>query len=354
MISFYPGPSRIHDEIPRYVQDAHKLGIMSINHRSEEFVKMSETTIGLLKEKLNIPKDYTILYTGSATECWEIIAQSLIQEKSYHLYSGAFGQKWFEYTSRIKSGAEALAFSQEKKINSNELNFTREGVICITQNETSNGTQVTNSVIRSIKNKYSNYLVAVDATSSMGGVNLDFKSADIWFASVQKCFGLPAGLALLICSPQAVKHARAVNERNYYNSLPFMLDMMEKWQTPFTPNVLGIYLLMRVMKKAKPIKIVEEKIISRFQQWEKFFDDSNHLKILIKNKSVRSHTVLPIEANAELLTKVKALAKKNNMLLGEGYGDWKKTTFRIANFPALKQSEIQALKKLLQRFEAGI
>jgi phosphoserine aminotransferase len=47
---------------------------------------------------------------------------------------------------------------------------------------------------------------------------------------------------------------------------------------------------------------------------------------------------------------VKALARKNNMLLGEGYGDWKKTTFRIANFPALKQSEIQTLKKLLQQF----
>ena len=69
MISFYPGPSKVHDEIPRYVKDAAKLGIMSINHRSDEFVKMSERTIGLLKSKLSIPKNYTVFFTSSATEC---------------------------------------------------------------------------------------------------------------------------------------------------------------------------------------------------------------------------------------------------------------------------------------------
>ena len=104
MISFYPGPSRVHDEIPGYVQDAHELGVMSINHRSEAFMAISERTVSLLKQRLNIPSDYTIFYTSSATECWEIIAQSLITDKSYHLYNGAFGQKWHEYTHRLHSG----------------------------------------------------------------------------------------------------------------------------------------------------------------------------------------------------------------------------------------------------------
>ena len=99
MISFYPGPSRVHTEVPAYVRDAYDEGILSINHRSDEFVQMCERTIGLLKERLNVPKDYTIFFTGSATECWEIIAQSLITDKSYHIYNGAFGQKWFDYTA---------------------------------------------------------------------------------------------------------------------------------------------------------------------------------------------------------------------------------------------------------------
>ena len=66
MISFYPGPSRVHDEIPDYVRDAYKEGILSINHRSAEFMKIVEKITRLLKNKLEIPQDYTIFFTSSA------------------------------------------------------------------------------------------------------------------------------------------------------------------------------------------------------------------------------------------------------------------------------------------------
>jgi len=350
MISFYPGPSRVHDAIPSYVKDAHKAGIMSINHRSPEFVEMSKKTIGLLKKKLNIPKGYTILYTSSATECWEIIAQSLIAGKSYHLYSGAFGQKWYEYTKRIQQGAEALPFDREIMLTPASFIFESNSVICLTHNETSNGTQVNNAIIRDFRKRNPNSLIAVDATSSMGGVFLDFKSADIWFASVQKCFGLPAGLALLICSPAAVERATRVGEKDHYNSFNFMMEMIEKWQTPFTPNVLGIYLLMRVMDDTTSIRDTDRAIRARFDAWTKFFNSMKSLKLLTKNKNVRSYTVFPIEAPAEVVSAIKASAKKNGILLGEGYGDLKPTTFRIANFPAIKEKEIKTLQQFLKKF----
>jgi phosphoserine aminotransferase len=44
MISFYPGPSRIYDAVPRYVKEAAAEGILSMNHRSDEFMKMSKKT----------------------------------------------------------------------------------------------------------------------------------------------------------------------------------------------------------------------------------------------------------------------------------------------------------------------
>jgi phosphoserine aminotransferase len=115
MISFYPGPSRVHDEIPLYVKEGFKDGILSINHRSEEFMRICERTVNLLHKRLNIPKDYTVFFTSSATECWEIIAQSVIRDKSFHVYNGAFGQKWFEYTRRLHQGAESLPFNPDQK-----------------------------------------------------------------------------------------------------------------------------------------------------------------------------------------------------------------------------------------------
>ena len=47
---------------------------------------------------------------------------------------------------------------------------------------------------------------------------------------------------------------------------------------------------------------------------------------------------------------IKIKAKKKGILLGEGYGEWKPSSFRIANFPALENSEIQILMRFLKSF----
>jgi phosphoserine aminotransferase len=350
MISFYPGPSRVYDEIPKYVADAHKAGVLSMNHRSDEFMKISENVISLLKAKLKIPKDYTIFYTTSATECWEIIAQSIVSEKSIHVYNGAFGEKWFEYTKRLRPKAEGVSFGIEETLKPKNLRWSDGEVICLTQNETSNGTQVSNTVIQAIRKNNPNHLVAVDATSSMGGMALNFRAADIWLASVQKCFGLPAGLGLMACSPRAMERAMGLGEKDHYNSLTFMARMMEKWQTPFTPNVLNIYLLMRVMEKAPDISITQQRLEKRYAAWMKFLNGRKDLHHLVENPAAHSTTVIPIKGTPEAIQEIKTKAKKKGLLLGEGYGDWKSSTFRIANFPALKQTEIDLLKRFLTSF----
>jgi len=350
MISFYPGPSRTYDEIPNYVKDAHRKGILSMNHRSEEFMALCQKTIKLLKEKLSIPRDYTIFFTSSATECWEIIAQSLISKTSFHYYNGSFGEKWFDYTKRLVPGATGISF-EEEKILLIPANKTDSNFICLTQNETSNGTELSPSLLRAIRKNNPTSIIAIDATSSMAGFELPIKSADVWFASVQKCFGLPAGLAIMICSPKAIAQMKSVNENTHYNSLLFMDEMMTRWQTPYTPNVLGIYLLMRVLKKVKPIRQVDKKITTRATEWVDFFKESQNLKLYIRNAAARSRTVFTISGDENLISEIKSRAKDQGLLLGEGYGTLKKNTFRIANFPALKQKEINALKKLLRKFD---
>jgi len=321
-----------------------------MNHRSDEFMKISEKVIGLLKSKLKIPKDYTIFYTSSATECWEIIAQSIVNEKSIHIYNGAFGEKWFEYTRRLRPHAEGLSFGIEEVLKGKNLRWSDGEVICLTQNETSNGTQVSNAALQAVRRNNPDHLIAIDATSSMGGMALNFRAADIWLASVQKCFGLPAGLGLMVCSPRAMERTLAFGEKDHYNSLTFMARMMEKWQTPFTPNVLNIYLLMRVMEKAPEISVTQQKLEKRYNAWMKFLAGRKGLHHLIDNRAAHSTTVIPIKGTPEAIHDIKARAKKKGLLLGEGYGDWKSGTFRIANFPAIKQTEIDLLKRFLTSF----
>lgn len=350
MISFYPGPSQVHPAIPAYVKDAFKLGILSMNHRSESFMKLYETTASLLKRKLNIPSDYTVYFSSSATECWEMIAQSVIKKGSLHVYNGSFGKKWYDYTKKLVPGARHLSYDPDQEIPKAKVTSYRYELICITQNETSNGTRVSSESIRYIQRKNPNSLIAIDATSSMGGEELKFKNADIWFASVQKCFGLPAGLAIMVCSPSAIERIKLINESRHYNSLINVHHMMEKWQTTHTPNVLGIYLLMRALKDSRNIKIIHKRIENQANAWQAFFRNGTKLKLFIQNQKVLSSTVLTISGSEEWITKVKLHAKKSGFILGEGYGELKKNTFRIANFPALHKSDIMSLKNFLKTY----
>lgn len=347
MISFYPGPSRVYDEVPRYVKAAHRKGILSMNHRSDEFMKLCEKTVSLLKLKLGIPKNYKVFFLSSATECWEVIAQSIVTTGSHHIYSGAFGEKWFDYTKKIRPEAESHPFDREETIDPSKYIFSSGDLICLTQNETSNGTQVGRDVIAKIKSNNPNYLVAVDATSSMAGIVLDFSTADVWYASVQKCFGLPAGLSVMVCSPAAMEKVKSKGEADHYNSMTLLSSMMDKWQTPCTPNVLAIYLLMRTLKNSDPIAITDAKLQNRFQAWSKLLKVSKGLEPLIKNEAVRSFTVLTIKMKDGDMATLKNKAKQSGFLLGEGYGDLKKDTFRIANFPAIRRKEIQKLMRFL-------
>jgi phosphoserine aminotransferase len=205
MITFYPGPSKVYPQVADYAQEAIRSGVVSLNHRSPGFMDIVQETLRLLHEKLAIPADYHIAFASSATECWEIIAQSLTVTTSLHPYGGAFGQKWKEYSHRIKP-----VFLPGE-----------EDVLCIVQNETSNGTQVRMDTLAYFRKEFSG-LIAVDAVSSLGGLAFDWSLADVWFASVQKCLGLPAGLAVFIYSPEALKQAELINDRQYYNSLLFI------------------------------------------------------------------------------------------------------------------------------------
>lgn len=351
VISFYPGPSRVYPSVPRYVQEAYEQGVLSINHRSPEFVVISQRTISLVKEKLSVPDDYTVFYVSSATECWEIISQSLVRHLSYHVHNGAFGQKWFRYAQQLQPRAEQYAFNFQQPLFASQLEPSSEAeVICLTQNETSNGTALSSATLADVRIRFPQPLIAVDATSSLAGVELPIALADVWYASVQKCFGLPAGMALLICSPRAIEKAQRVGENQHYNSLLYLHEQMQRWQTTHTPNVLGVYLLMRTLEDRAGIEAVGKQTQKRYAQWVEFLSEIEKIELLINDPALRSRTVIPIEAAPETINQLRDQAKQVGITLGNGYGDLKETTLRIANFPAILDEEIEHLKNFLQTF----
>jgi phosphoserine aminotransferase len=63
---------------------------------------------------------------------------------------------------------------------------------------------------------------------------------------------------------------------------------------------------------------------------------------------MRSETVICVAGKAQKIHFLKQEARKQNIILGNGYGRWKNDTFRIANFPAISPAEIAQLSAILR------
>ncbi|MEQ9441114.1 MAG: aminotransferase class V-fold PLP-dependent enzyme [Cyclobacteriaceae bacterium] len=351
MISFYPGPSKVYPQIPTYVQEAYTAGVLSINHRSPEFMTIFERTVALVKEKLRVPEAYTVLFASSATECWEIIGQSVIKNQSFHIYNGAFGEKWHRYTDQLVSSTSAFVFDPQTLPDASAISMPPiADVVCLTHNETSNGTALPAQWLHQFRESFAEALIAIDATSSMAGVELPWPAGDVWYASVQKCFGLPAGLSVLVLSPKAIDRVKQLGEKQHYNSLLSIYEQSQRHQTTHTPNVLGTYLLMRTLEQRPHISVVDEEVTRRYHHWVQVLGDLDYLDLLIDHDTVRSKTVIPFAAKPEVINQLRDEVKKAGITLGNGYGAWKSSTLRIANFPAITSEEIDQLITFLQQF----
>ena len=357
--TFNPGPAAVYPELRQYLLDAYDEGWLSAPHRGERFTTLVRQCLDQARLKLNIPQDYTILFTSSATECWEILTQSLTPRRSFHLFNGSFGQKWFDYARALRPGCTGLRFDINDVPDPDTLPFVPDetDLVCITQNETSTATALREGFVLSLSNRVGPALLAVDATSSLGGVALRFIKADVWYGSVQKCLGLPAGLGLLVLSPRAVARAHEIGEKAHYNSLLSMITQMLNFQTTHTPNVLDIYLLSRVLAERESIKVIAPQLLGRAQKLYDYFDQVQPLGLrpLIDNPDARSTTVVGVQGPAALIDEVKRRARDEaGLQLGSGYGDHKATSFRLANFPAVPDAAFEALVQFLEKIRAAI
>ena len=357
MLNFYPGPSKNYIQLKDFAQEAFESGILEQNHRSQPFMDLLQKTISLLKGHLNIPLNYKVYFTSSATECWEICAQSLIRGKVQFLYNGAFGKKWFKYTvtnPQINSTTNyelpiirGTRFFINQNIDEVEIDAEND-VVCWVSSETSNGTHTSFESIKKLKVKSPNALLMVDATSSLGGENYQISDADVWFSSSQKCFGMPSGLGIMIVSPNALERGLEINERNHYNSLVFMEENFQKFQTHYTPNILGIYLFKRLLETLPNIQHVSEKLYQRSERIYAFFENNPYFDLLVENHETRSKTVVAIIPRD--MSQAVAFFKSNSVIIGKGYGEWKNNTLRIANFPAIPDEDFEELFRLLGNY----
>src|SRR5688500_3811139 len=250
-VNFTPGPSQLYFTVADHVREAFREGIPSLSHRSKKFEQIFRATTDGLRELLNIPANYHIFFTGSATEIWERIFQNLVEETSFHLVNGSFSKRFHEIGIQLNKTSKKIESPAGQGFE-NDLSVPPDTeLIAVTHNETSTGVSLPLELIHILKEKNPHALLAVDAVSSLPYPAFNYHLVDSLFFSVQKGFGLPAGLGVWMVNEKCVAKSEALSAKNVpigsYHNIPTLLSHALKNQTPETPNVLAIYLLGKVV-----------------------------------------------------------------------------------------------------------
>lgn len=356
LMYFTAGPAELYPRFEEYLQEFVDEQLGSVSHRSGQFKKIYQHTDEQLRALLNIPEENAIMFTGSASEIWEKSIQSLVEFESFHLVNGSFSEKYYQYSQALGRQADALNKPMGEGFSYGEITVPEYAeLICVTQNETSTGVQTREADIHKLKRSHRNKLMAVDMVSSAPIPELDFSLIDSAFFSVQKSFGLPAGLGVWIANEKCLKKAKQLkskgNSLGAHHDLPTLWKNAKNYQNPATPNVMGIFLLGKVAEDMNKtgLEAIRKQTDEKAKMIYKFFEKKDGYEVFVKNPDHRSKTVAVINTerpSSEIINHLKT----KNMIVGAGYGPGKDSQIRVSNFIANTPEQIEALLNEIEKF----
>jgi phosphoserine aminotransferase len=346
-VNFTPGPSQLYFTVEDHVRAAFREGIPTLSHRSKEFEIISKGATEGVKELLGIPSHFHVFFAASATEIWERSVQNMVAVKSLHFVNGAFSKKYYETAWQLGKSSKKIEVPNGNGFSEVGMEADVE-LVALTHNETSTGVSLPMSFINQFRTQYPDALIAVDAVSSLPYPQFDFSKIDSLFFSVQKGFGLPAGLGVWIVNDRCVAKSEELLSKGFsigsYHSLPSLLQHAKKNQTPETPNVLGIYLLNYVVQDflRKGINTIRKETEYKAAILYHALEKHQLIRPFVNDKALRSQTVIVAECGAHTERVSKQLASVG-LQAGDGYGENKKDQLRFANFPTHSKEQFELL-----------
>lgn len=351
--TYNPGPSQVSDAVKADLVEASKRNIIGISHRSQSFLDITGHAVSGLRQYFNVPGNYHVVFTSSATEALELTIRNLVEQESFHFTNGHFSELFARVSESFGKTAQVDAAEWGHLNNIETANIpTSAEIVTLTYNETSTGVTCDNKCVHSLHNRLNNSIFVADITSAAGCIELNIADADVWLFSVQKGMGLPSGLGVMFISDKALGRSRALKHAGLFN-FDRMVKQMQSHQTIQTPNVLGIYLLGQQLGRwnsADPQSNFQA-TAAKAKLIDDFVGAHKEIDYFVQDPAARSQTTICLEAKPEIITRLHKAAKGADLVIGAGYGKLKDHTCRIATFPALTESDI---KLLLNTLEAAL
>jgi phosphoserine aminotransferase len=342
------GPSKVRPEAVAALA-AQGSTLLGTSHRQTPVKNLVRRVREGVAELFGAPEGYqVVLGNGGSTAFWDIAAFGLIREKSQHLHFGEFSSKFAAAAKAAPWLADPQVVKAEPGTHPLPVAAADVDVYALTQNETSTGVAMP---VKRVPGANDDALVLVDATSAAGGLPVDVAETDVYYFAPQKNFASDGGLWVGLFSPAALARVTEISGSGRYIptffDLPTAIDNSSKDQTYNTPAIATLFLFAEQLDwlngnggLAWAVARTADSS-GRLYAWA---EKSEYATPYVADPGQRSQVVGTIDlADSIDAVAVSKVLRANGIVDTESYRKLGRNQLRIAMFPAVEPSDIDAL-----------
>jgi len=349
--NFSAGPCVLPKEVLKEASQAilnfnnDNLSLIEISHRSKPFMDVMKKAIALVKELLEVPEGYSVLFLqGGASLEFLMVPFNLMKEggKAAYTNTGAWAKKAITEAKSLGDTVVVVGDSSDKNYNyipkgyeiPNDVDYFH-----CTSNNTIYGTQMKNFPTVPT-------LMVCDMSSDIFSRTIEVSKFDLIYAGAQKNMG-PAGTTLVIVKDEILgKTGRKIPTMLNYNT------HISKGSMFNTPPVFAIYVSMLTLQWLKDFGGVEAIEKTNQEKADLLYSeiDRNPLFEGTANKEDRSNMnvcfLLTDSSKEKMFNKIWQEAGINGLKGHRSVGG-----YRASLYNALPNESVQILVNIMRKLE---
>ena len=349
--NFYAGPSIMPQYTNEKVIEAIKdfagtgLSIMEVSHRSKEFVAVMDQAVATVKELLDVPAGYSVIFLGGGASLqFSMVPMNLLEKKAAYLNTGEWASK-AQKEAKIFGEVIEVASSKDKNFNYIPKNFAVPAdadYFHITTNNTIFGTEMKRDLTVTVP------LVA-DMSSDIFSRPVDVSKYSLIYGGAQKNLA-PAGVTIVIIRDEILGRVT--------RPLPTMLNYkthIEKESMFNTPPVLPVFAACKTLEWLQQKGGVKAMQKINEAKARLLYDEIEHNKLFMAtvpdedDRSLMNVCFVMSDNYKELEKEFAAFAKEQGMVGIEGHRSV--GGFRASIYNAMPIESVQALVNCMKDFE---
>ena len=350
--NFYAGPSILSQYTIKNTADAvlnfadMGLSILESSHRSKQFQAVVDEAVALVKELLNVPEGYSVLFLGGGASLQFAMApMNFLNTKAAYLDTGVWASKAIK-EAKLFGEVDVVASGKDSHYTVIPKDYTVPTDVDYfhyTSNNTIYGTEIRKDPDVPVR-------MICDMSSDIFSRPVDVSKYDLIYAGAQKNLA-PSGVTICIVKDAALDKVSRV--------IPTMLKYkthVDKGSMFNTPPVLPIFAALQTLKYYKSlggVAEIEKMDIAKADKLYAAIDESKIFVATVPNKEDRSIMNVCFVMKPEYAHLEKdfiEFATAQGMMGIKGHRDV--GGFRASLYNALPMESVEALIACMKEFEA--